>query len=391
MFWIVAGVVLGQAGLFSQVVPSPTGKNGWEEYVRAAERVVANPSAAESGRTLLERNRDLLTRHGALLDLIRQGNGKPVFDARDPMDWTRKYPEYRALRELNLAMAAAAYAEFASGKPALGTERMLQMLVMWQKMTAMGLPLAHLNGLLNSRVFFDAFDARRNQLSLEDCRRIDAVTSELLRNPVSPVPLLRMGEAEVRRALEMVVADPQTASEPHWAVGTAASKLSPEDLKRFRQAADAEARLFYEPLIRACQGTEAEWPMTIESPPPFKEGGDVEEIARGFVAELAISFRHAIVTTAQTRTQLRLLRLHARILAYRWEHGRLPGRLEDAAPEVADPLTGGRFEYVASGDEYRLWSRGRPETGEVTLRSTRAPGTERTAEPPMFSANEFRR
>lgn len=388
MFWIVAGVVLGQAGLFSQVVPNPTGKNGWEEYVRAAERVVASPSAAESGRTLLERNRNLLTRHGAVLDLIRQGNGKPVFDARDPMDWTRKYPEYRALRELNLAMAAAAYAEFASGKTALGTERMLQMLTMAQKMTGMGLPLAHLNGLVNSRVFFDAFDTRLNQFSLEDCRRIDAVSSELLRNPVSPLPLLRTGESEVRRALDMVVADPQTAKEPDWPVGSAASKLSPEDLKRFRQAAEAEVRLYYEPLIRACQGTEAEWPMTIDSPPPFKVGGDVEEIARGFVAEMAISFRGAIVTTAQTRTQLRLLRLHARILAYRWEHDRLPGRLEDVASEVVDPLAGGRFEYVVDGGAYRLWSRGRPETGEVTLRSTRSLGTERTTEPPMFSANE---
>lgn len=61
-------------------------------------------------------------------------------------------------------------------------------------------------------------------------------------------------------------------------------------------------------------------------------------------------------SVAKERTQIRLLRLHMRIEAYRWRNLKLPATLADAAPgpEANDPSTGRPFRYEPSANGYRL-------------------------------------
>ncbi len=81
--------------------------------------------------------------------------------------------------------------------------------------------------------------------------------------------------------------------------------------------------------------------------------------------------RQFLVAILRHRAQLRLLRLHARIIQYRWETGGLPKTLEELKlpkDETADPLSGKPFQYLPKDRTYRLLSLGIPETGEIELR-----------------------
>lgn len=385
MFWIVAGVALAQEGLFAKVVPAPTGRNGFEEYVRAAERVdiaAVRQELARADGSALARNRWILERYGSVLELVRQGNGKPVFDPRPNPDEVRRFPEYAAFRTLNQTLTSAAYAEFAAGKTSAGVERLLQALTMWQNVSGTGTVLAQAYGMIHSRAIFDAFDARLGQLSAEDCRRIGSVSTELLRRPATTGQMYRAAMASAIRVVDRAAANSQEERDAQWDVAKAISQLSETDLKRFRRAAEVEIRAKYEPLIRAAEGPESQWPMDgyIEAP-PFRPNEGPEEIARALVEAITGNFRGTVVAVAQMRTQLRLLRLHARVLAYRWEHDRLPAKLEEASADIADPLAGGAFEYGITESGYRLSSRGRPETGLVMLKSANAPSAPSPADP----------
>jgi hypothetical protein len=384
MFWIVAGVALAQEGLFSKVVAAPTGRNGFEEYVRAAERVDIEPVRRELARTeggVLARNKWVLERYGSVLELVRQGNGKPVVEPRPNPDDVRRFPEYNAFRTLSQTLNSAAYAEFAAGKTEAGVDRLLQSLTMWQNVGGTGTILAQAYGMIHSRSVLDAFDARLGQLSLSDCRRIDGVATDLLRKPATTGQMYRNAMASALRVVDKAAANPQAEKDSQMDVLQALSKLTGEELQRFRRAAAEEIRTRYEPLIRASEGPEAQWPMERTESEPFRPGGDPEEVARGVVDAITGNYRGTVIATAQMRTQLRLLRLHARVLAFRWEHDRLPMRLEEASRETADPLTGGTFEYERMETGYRLFSRGRPETGVIALKSANAPFTAPPAEP----------
>lgn len=83
-----------------------------------------------------------------------------------------------------------------------------------------------------------------------------------------------------------------------------------------------------------------------------------------------------LAALAKDAAQLRLLRLHMRVEAYRWRWDKPPEALLDAAPavEVDDPLTHLPFRYEPMGTTYRLLSDGFPELGPMGLKYRREPG-----------------
>lgn len=76
----------------------------------------------------------------------------------------------------------------------------------------------------------------------------------------------------------------------------------------------------------------------------------------------------------RTRTQLRLLKLHAEIQKFRWQHGRLPAQLGEVTsdPGEVDPLTGEAFSYQQQPHGYKLVSKGTRQTGEIDLSPPKA-------------------
>lgn len=393
MVLIVAWAALAQGpGLFSQVVPQPTGKNGFEEYLRAAERTddpafrqwlaidqpgLAKdqgwPSGLDRESSCLGRARWVLNRYGVVNDLIRQGNGKPVYEPRAKIAIDTRFPEYRSLRNLSRVMVVSAYAEYAAGQTAQGTDRLLQSITMGQNLAGIGTGLAHSYGQIQMRAAFDALDSRLGQLSLEDCRKVDRHTSQLLQQPLTTYRIFVQGAAFLRLALDAIEANPKEAAGLEAPLRETIAGLKGPDLKRFRQEADRIVAERYDPLIRHFQGPEAQWSFPVENRVSFRKGGDIESMAAALVDALDPSYRGIAILAIASRTQLRLLRLHALIRGYRWEHDRWPSRLDEVATDFVDPLTREPFEYRLNPDGYTLSSRGRPETGPITLRSTTPP------------------
>src|SRR5690349_5274054 len=125
MVWLVAMIAVApQASFYSQVVPHPTGRNGYEEYVQAA--VLAShpdvqrweqasqpyPAGLSAHSTRLERTQWVSARMKSAFELVRQGNSKPVAETRDSYNAGTLVPELTYFRRLSRAMTGAAYADF---------------------------------------------------------------------------------------------------------------------------------------------------------------------------------------------------------------------------------------------------------------------------------------
>jgi hypothetical protein len=152
-------------------------------------------------------------------------------------------------------------------------------------------------------------------------------------------------------------------------------KLIPAQREEVRRLAQTKIQQHYKRVISQYSRPESEWPLV--APPEPEDHGvppqTPESIAAVVVESLTPVNTQGGVASIRIRTQLRLLRLHAWVLGYRWEHDRLPTRLSDAVPNGAhiDPANGEPFEYVTTPEGYRLVSTGRPGLGEVALRYRR--------------------
>ncbi len=144
-------------------------------------------------------------------------------------------------------------------------------------------------------------------------------------------------------------------------------------------------RRHFDRAIRVYQGPESQWPLVAEEPAPEPMLTDSpESITQALVPFLIPFGAQGGMASVRARTQLRLLRLHAWVLAYRWEHDRLPSTLRDAVGDEAavDPVNLEPFEYTVNPSGYRLVSKGRGALGEVALRYVRPPSQERGDAPP---------
>lgn len=113
---------------------------------------------------------------------------------------------------------------------------------------------------------------------------------------------------------------------------------------------------------------ESEWFVTL---PEFKTG---DPLVDGLVDAFFIDATQIASSDARIRTQLRLLRLHAAVIQFRWRTLRLPSSLDELGqPDwVADPLSGKPFAYRRIGPSgYYLYSDGSRQTGRIDLRYMR--------------------
>jgi hypothetical protein len=106
-------------------------------------------------------------------------------------------------------------------------------------------------------------------------------------------------------------------------------------------------------------------------------------IVAALVDALAPAWDNVFAAIAKQRTQFRLLELHGKVLEYKWQNNKLPGRLSDAVESAGcqDPLSGREFGYTRKGDGYRLFSYGAKPTGEIEL-VYRNPGAAQAASGP---------
>ena len=385
--------------LLEQIVPKPTGANGYEEYLRAADIVSSanmlywwpetiaewqddpgTPKTNDLAKRLkamsvLQIRREALARFGTALNLVRQGNAKPVFYPRPSIGLESQFPDELArFKDLARLAVAAAYVYDSDGASTRATEVLLDCLVMADNISP-GPRLQLLTGSAMQAMVLSAFESRLNRTSLPEALRIAAFVSDRLNRPPVVVRSFKDDAKFQLGVIDQMLTRPKEGGEALLSkeAGVAVAALTASERADLVHRVRAKYEAHVESIMLRLQGPESEWIFfDPDTPEPENEirVSSVEELADSFFGVLILFDDATCTRAARVRTQFRLLRLAARVVAFRWQHDRLPSALADAAPaeEIADPLTGDTFQYAPMGDRFRVFSKGVKATGEIDIK-----------------------
>lgn len=357
--------------IFRQVIPNPTGRNGYEELVLAGERLQASKlylQAKDKWSDLsLEQKRLVLADKPVLdaLRMVRQGLAKPVMSPRTELSFETMLPELTTFRDLARVLTMQQYLQLADGRTseAIGTARTCLRLGQVVQTDTL---ISGLVGIAIGTIGIKGLGGHLDQLSARDCEQLYRVTLEALAVPDPQPRILAIEHAVTRRTLQECVAkikqngasgiksilglDDQSAAAADAYLRT----LPPDELDRLA-----------EDMLTRLDGYHQQLQEELRKPLWQRRRMDGEFAADGSIAAKFVEgFLPAIDRVgeryAQDQAYLRMLACHCAILRYRWEHDRLPGNLDELrlGDLVLDPFTGAPLEYVAKGRHYTLTSVG---------------------------------
>lgn len=403
-----------QQSLLQQVVPNPTGQNGYEDYLRAADavgdRAIAdvyanwsptqyekmaaprppnsdgpNVSAEQlslakrlSTMTLLDVRRETATRYGKVLGWLRQGSAKKAWQPRTSVDHQSTFPEFGYFGRVAKIGAAAAYVAYADGRNQEGTKILLDTLQMAQGIDGT-ITLAGLYAVLIDSTAITELYRHFPAMGMTEAIAVEKAAAKILAEPIKMIDILA-GEAKVRiKTLSAALENPDAflkddGSDPEttkWLKSVKA--LSADARLRVIAAAENVTKQRLDPILAKLRGPESSWPGSDKALGTIDYQnlqGDVDGILAYWLRMTSPSYAQVGIRLAVIRTRLRLLGLYASVVRYKWEKGRLPGTLEDAvdASRVTDPLTGDKFAFEPQGVwDFRIYSQGTEGTGPIDL------------------------
>lgn len=327
--------------LFREVIKQPTGKNGYEELVAAAEVLkgsklwakVEQPDATLSEKRLALGDRAVVR----ALALMRQGLSKPVSSPREGLEPGTLPPELNGLRSLGRLAALHQYVAFADGRTAeaLADARLGMRLGQVIQQDSL---IGGLVGLAVGATCIRPLATHLDQLSTRDCDLLKSICEEWL---AQPNPLLRVVAAE-RKVVLANLADLKQRTK----IDAAAGEEDP-----FGTTAQYANDYFDRQLLELKKPAWQRGVLSVAEAPEF---------SRALLAPLAQVLDRSLSAYTKEEANIRMLALHAVILRARWETGRPPSTLAELnAGELAlDPFTGKSLQYEAQGRRYRLFSAG---------------------------------
>ena len=353
---------------FNQLFPQPTGQNGYEDWIRAADLMQNNArlgSLFDPDVTLTAKRR-LLAEPAVsnALHLIHAGLAKPIQppqSAGDDLDILM--PQYFALRNLARVVNGEIYVQFADGRVDAAIDTLDDGLRFGARMQTDTLASGFV-GLDTQTIVLNSFSQRLDQLSQYQCQRVLHLVQDIMTRP-SPVPaLLRAEQQWMGRRLDAFAADPkgrenlinQFGSEENMDTNTRLVvthlRANPADATVLVAQATARSEACYSAFI-----ADLALPRKQRKPLPSPSGTALD--VRLFNIMMP-NLQDADERYSDMDARIRLLGVHAAIRAYRWEHNRLPDtlavlRLGDLA---LDPHTGDALRYQNNGATYDLFSRG---------------------------------
>lgn len=407
--------------LASRLVPNPSGKNGYEEYVYAADRVNtplwkaydnwlaylsqtatdlnSNPPAMPDGITIQMSDLDVRRRvdnlFGSALNLVHEGNRKPVFDPRTEFTAETLLPELAVFKTVGRVISNRAHVDFSAGRATAATDALLDGLTFAWNLIGDSI-IAGLVGISIEAIMLSEFSDHLSQLTPVETARIESACKAMLGRPFYASAFYAHERKTLTEQIDSFLSKPEvlTVDGPDALTKSAASAigaLSSVDKLALKASVVRELDKRFGASIARFSGPETAWiPKEIgDEPKPI-----VDDIS---VSNLTLAVTNSLVTkgmdraiarsVGKARIQFRLLRLHARVINYRWQHNRLPSRLEDFADkDVAfDPIGGAPFHYDLIGEDYRLYSLGLPSLGKIELRyrSSGRPAPKTSNAPPI--------
>jgi hypothetical protein len=182
--------------VFKELVKQPTGKNGYEELLLAAELLQSSNlwKKAEAGRPTLSEKRLVLSDKPVIraLALIRQGLSKPVLSLREEITVSQPLPELNRLRSLARLLAMQQYVLLADGRTGEAIEVARVGMRLGQVIQQDSL-VSGLVGISIGSACIRSLAAHLDQLSVRDCDLLRDVCLEWL---TFPDPLPRVLHAE---------------------------------------------------------------------------------------------------------------------------------------------------------------------------------------------------
>jgi len=412
-----------QGSVYARLFPIPSGTNGYEEYVQAVdvlkdshwvayeqwrsylasrskpsppsqsmaseESEPDRPEGVSLDMTDLQVRRVQDQRYGSALHWLKQGNLKPVVSPYSNITFATIFPEMAGFKLIAKADANHAYLEFADGRSDLAVKDLLEGLKFSQKICTTT-RIGCLVSIACQSIILAEFNLHLSQLSESDAMDIDRATKQLIAQPVPMSQLLREEARASVSVLDEVVDHPESFLDDMEGRKdkTKPYNLSPDDKAKLKSLilSGIDNRLNEE--IKRYEGPETGWVIRDRSPDPIPGTNDrsVSGLALQFVnflmgKETKIGFATAV---AKARIQLRLLRLHAQVIEYKWQNGFLPKKLSEFARDGAgfDPIVNAPFHYEPKNGAYTLYSEGTPETGRIELKYKRtAPATSDSNDP----------
>lgn len=356
-----------KASFFRQVIPQPTGKNGYEELVLAAEtfRNSRHYAAVQRMEGLtLETKRALLDdkQVARALQLLRQGLQKPVFQPRQELTFATLLPELGPIRDLAKLLAIQQYVYLADGRTseALGIARLG---IRLGRAVQMDTLVAGLVGIAMSTLCIQPLSQHLDQLSARDCATLSQICLEWLNQPNPQMALLAAEQRWMRTSLAALRDQVKQGD-----VAGAAKQLglSDETLKEYQAFIPkdpAQVDVLFNQAIQRFEEHLQKVVAELQKPAwERKLPGELKpEDAGGYLASFLIP-SYSLVNNRFTReqAQIQLLACHAAIRRYKWEHDRLPGSLEELrlGNLALDPYTGSPLRYQVKGQRYSLTAAG---------------------------------
>lgn len=375
--------------IFGQVVANPTGRNGYEDYVLAADIMIqpkvrdAEDAVYAQPRLLspLAAKRAWVAAAKRALDLVRAGNAKPIFNPRSKMNGAPLFPEFAGFKQIAKLFTAEARVRFADGDTGGATQSIVDCLTFSDRIGHF-VEIGSLVSIACTSIILAEVEADLRVLSQRDAQALAVAADAMLQKPVAMIDGVKGETQLLDSCIDAAIAD-VTKHVGDQADGSEAAAiwskfsselqgLSPSQLRSLKgQVADG-IRSRLNGILATLQGPETGWTAG--------ESADQAPVdLRDFLVQIMLPvYGPGMNSAARSRTQLRLLRLHGAIISFLWEWHRLPkqlGELQDPAI-IDDPIAGKPFHYEVKGvSSYDLWSDGWGDTGKVELRYRRAAGT----------------
>ncbi len=358
---------------FPIVFKTPTGLNGYEEWVLAGDLIQNNKlldALDDEGATLTQKRKVLDDPQvQQALHLLRQGLNKPTQPPARLLDTNATAPELSALYKLATLLKLEIYARCAEGNLDSAIAALDEGLQFGQRMQG-DTPGSGGWGIVSEEAVLSALYSRLDQLSEYQCRRVQRIVEDWLQAPSHATLLLQQRKIALLNRLDKTRTDPDTLIklmeariENPVTQGANLQNISayarqrPSDLDAMIGRAQALIAAHYDAALANCSR-----PVNKRIPVPFPKDDTPEGKLLSIVS---IEANEATRWYDALEAKVRLLGVHAAIHRYRWEYNRLPNSLADLHLGAlnTDPYTGSTLLYKRDGAVYDLSSFGPAASG----------------------------
>ncbi len=348
---------------FSKLFPSPTGQNGYEEFVAAADLVSNDTAWKELEQNLGDANLDTLAakrqvvgdlRVQRVLDLIREGLRKPIHSPHLTVDDQTTFPQLAPFRSVARLIYVDMYVLLADGKVGEAIALLgdaLRFSYDIQKDTL----IAGLVGIAIDAITIRSLARHLDQMSARDCDQLLALAQDWMSVPDPAIEVINGERKAMLNTLRKYRSSPtdlvsvssvDASDEQKQENGRLAERLrgNPDAAAATMDQVAGMVNAYYDRVTAELQ--KPVWERKIPEPP--KKDGSVGAALLNLVLPATVQVNEKF---ARDQAQVQLLGVHAAIRRYLWEHDALPPSLDvlRLGRLALDPFSGKPLAYRVTG------------------------------------------